>query len=415
MTPSAARGCLYLLIFLAFVGVLVVAVPIVLASLGIAVAVPVITVYGEPYDPGTYFFGFSKWEFTNTAMALIVVDIIVIGIALALRNQVKSNMVPKGFHNFFELLVGGLYSVAKDTVGAVNAKRVFPLVATFFLVVLVANWTKLIPGYETVGLIHCAEDGYSSYPISNADTDPVPLEVLESEKEKPENRLEFPGVVWLKVDEPLDSGTKATEETYEACKYKYFGKVGEISEKYPEGKYKHAYEELVEAGHEEEADKLAVTPFLRGAATDLNFTLALALIAMFSVQFFGVNALGLGYFAKFINLPAVGNVNKRPMGVMDFVVGALEILSEFSKIISFAFRLFGVIFAGGILLIVIVFLASGVIPGLIYVLEIFIGAIQAFVFFILPLVLIKLAMISHSHDDHGDHGEGHGHGSDSHH
>jgi F-type H+-transporting ATPase subunit a len=429
MTPSAGRGCIYLLVFFAVVGIFLVAFPVGLSAFGIGMAVPVITVYGEPYFPGDKIFGVFEW--TNTLTALVIVDAFVLTIFFIIgRSLQRGDKIPRGFRNAFEAMVGYLYNLAKATVGAAQAKKIFPVVATFFILVLVANWTKLIPGVESVGIVHCAEEGYSSYAF-HADDTPVyrkaegeasvdsahPTDDSASHGEEQLVKVKeagdrLPFITGPKVEKMLDSGEKGTEESYHACEYKYLGLEGE------DGKYKKEYEHLVHEGREEEADRLAVTPFVRGAATDLNFTLALALTAMFFVQFFGVRALGFGYFAKFVNLPAVGNVTKRPMGVMDFVVGALEILSEFSKIISFAFRLFGVIFAGGILLIVISFLTSGAVPMLVYILEFFIGAIQAFVFFILPLVLIKLAMISHHHEDHEDHGHGehkdHGHSGDHH-
>jgi F-type H+-transporting ATPase subunit a len=370
INPVASKGCLYLLVVLVVAAIFCGVFPqwFLPKVLGTGIAVPVITIYGEPLAKGELTIG--NWDVTNTAIALVITDILVIAIALSLRNL---KMVPSGFQNFFEVIVEYLYNLAKQIVGS-DAKKVFPLIATFFLMVLVANWFKLLPGVESVGFLHCAEEGFPAYPVHAE----APIEG---------------GIVALKVEEGMYSGEKATEESYKACEYKYFE-----HEEYAEEYDKYSKEDP------EIADRLAVTPFLRGATTDLNLTLALAVIAMVAVQFFGVQKLGLGYFTKFVNLPAIGNAGKKPMGVMDFVVGLLEILSELSKVISFAFRLFGVIFAGGILLIVATFLTGGLLPSAVYGLEFFIGAIQAFVFFILPLVLINLAMTSHhggeEHDDH---------------
>ncbi len=412
VNPVAARGCVYLIISIviaaAACGALTYAL---LPGWGIGIAVPVITIFGEPLAEGKWTIG--GWDITNTAVALVLTDILVIWIAFMLRNP---KMVPQGFQNVFEMIVDYLYNLTKSVVGAADAKKIFPLIATFFLMVLVANWTKLIPGFETVGAIHCARADdivtMSGYPVHLDDGD-LPIKDFS------------PLYVALKVEEGLDAGTKATPEGYHECEAKYFGIVehgeeddhadeeaaGEGDETaHPEGESEgeggddaHPETEGDEAHAEEyseAADRLVVTPFLRGAATDLNFTLALAIIAMIAVQYYGVQKLGLGYFSKFVNLPALGNAGKNPMGIMDFVVGLLEILSEISKIVSFAFRLFGVIFAGGILLIVATFLTGGLLPSAVYGLEFFIGAIQAFVFFILPLVLINLAMISHHGDDH---------------
>src|SRR3989344_5814557 len=95
-------------------------------------------------------------------------------------------------------------------------------------------------------------------------------------------------------------------------------------------------------GFEEQETELI--PFLRAGTADLNTTLALALIAMAAIQFYAVKYVGWkDYLTKFFNFS----------GPIEFFVGILELISEFAKIISFAFRLFGNIFAGEVLLVVI--------------------------------------------------------------
>ena len=93
----------------------------------------------------------------------------------------------------------------------------------------------------------------------------------------------------------------------------------------------------------------------------------------------------LNYFRKFFNF-------KNPVL---FFVGLLEIISEISKMISFSFRLFGNIFAGEVLLTVVIALAPFIIPIPFYGLEIFVGAIQALVFSVLTLVFFKMATAAH--------------------
>lgn len=148
-----------------------------------------------------------------------------------------------------------------------------------------------------------------------------------------------------------------------------------------------------------------VAPFVRGMTTDLSFTIGLALLAFFAIQYFGVSELGLNYFQKFINVQAIGNIAKKPLGVIDFVVGLFEIISELGKIVSLSFRLFGAIFAGTVLFAVIMFLVGTTIPAIILLLEIIVGFAQAAVFAVLTLIFSAQAMVSHIHDD--DHGHGH--------
>jgi F-type H+-transporting ATPase subunit a len=79
----------------------------------------------------------------------------------------------------------------------------------------------------------------------------------------------------------------------------------------------------------------------------------------------------------------------------------LEIILEFAKILSFAFRLFGNIFAGALLLSIVGALLPVIIPPALYGFEIFFGTIQAYVFFLLAVVFISGALVSH-HDDHSE-------------
>jgi F-type H+-transporting ATPase subunit a len=137
-------------------------------------------------------------------------------------------------------------------------------------------------------------------------------------------------------------------------------------------------------GHE------TVIPFLRSPSADLNMTLALSLIAVFSIQFTGIAALGLrGYASKFLVAPW-----KKPYGI-GTAVGLLELIGEFAKILSFSFRLFGNIFAGEVLLTVMLHLVPYVIPLPFLFLEVFVGLIQALVFAMLTLVFLKMATIGH--------------------
>ncbi len=139
-----------------------------------------------------------------------------------------------------------------------------------------------------------------------------------------------------------------------------------------------------------EEGKPVLVPLFRSPSADLNMTLALALISVFMTQFFGVQALGIRYFTKFFKNPF-----KDGMGA---VVGFFELIAEISKIISFSFRLFGNIFAGEVVLLVMAFLVTFLLPSIFYGLELFIGFIQALVFMLLTLAFFTMATVSH--DDH---------------
>jgi len=135
--------------------------------------------------------------------------------------------------------------------------------------------------------------------------------------------------------------------------------------------------------HEENGE---FVPLLRSLNSDLNATLAWAVISVVTVQIAGVISLGFfKYFGKFINF-------KSPV---DFMVGILELISEISKLISFSFRLFGNVFAGEVLLVVMMFLVPYILPLPFFMLEMFVGVIQALVFTTLTLVFLKLATEEH--------------------
>ena len=129
-------------------------------------------------------------------------------------------------------------------------------------------------------------------------------------------------------------------------------------------------------------------PILRAGTADLNLTIALALISVILSQYFGIKYVGMKkYIKKFIN----------PTNFLTLFTGVLEMVSEFSKIISFAFRLFGNIFAGEVLIAVVVFLVPVFIPASFpfLLLEIFVGAIQALVFSMLTAVFFNMAISEH--------------------
>ncbi|MBI5356181.1 F0F1 ATP synthase subunit A [Candidatus Collierbacteria bacterium] len=128
-------------------------------------------------------------------------------------------------------------------------------------------------------------------------------------------------------------------------------------------------------------------PLLRAPTADINTTLALALLSVGLVQYYGLKTLKMEYVKKFFNF-------KNP--ILTFV-GILELVSEISKIISFAFRLFGNIFAGEVLLVVTSFLVPFLVPAPFYGLELFVGFIQALVFSMLTLVFLNLATTHAEH------------------
>ena len=282
---------------------------------------------------------------TNTFLTTLVVDAILILMAFGVkRNLGDENTPSRGIANVFEMIVEALYNLAESTAGSKWAKQFFPWVATIIMLVLTANFIKLFPGVESIGIVHEAHEG--GYPAQ---------EIL-------------PGVVNLLT---APAGAEASGE--------------------------HLYE-LVPFFRGPSTD-LNFTVAL--ALTTI------VVVQIFGVKANGLGYFtkffNLGPFLKIWYTKKLG-VFDVIMPFIDIIVGLLELVSEIAKIISFSFRLFGALFGGAILLAVLGTLVPPVQFGIIF-LELFIGAIQALVFGILALVFMTVAVQSHGHG--GEEGEAH--------
>ena len=140
---------------------------------------------------------------------------------------------------------------------------------------------------------------------------------------------------------------------------------------------------------EEDHGQRSFVPLFRSANSDLNTTLALALISVIAIQWYGIRKLGfLRHISKFLVFTK---------GPINFFVGILELIGEFAKVLSFSFRLFGNIFAGEVLLIIIMTLVPVIAPLPFIMLEFFVGFIQALVFAMLTLIFLKIATAEVEH------------------
>lgn len=140
------------------------------------------------------------------------------------------------------------------------------------------------------------------------------------------------------------------------------------------------------------------SPILRSVAADLNFTFALAILSLVGTQWFAIRQLGgIGNLKRYFRNPL-----KDPVGAFE---GVLELIGEFSRYTALSLRLFGNAFAGEVLLVVMVLLtgyAALLTLPVFIVFELFIGLIQAYIFFILTVIFTYLAVQSHG-DAHSDH------------
>lgn len=140
-------------------------------------------------------------------------------------------------------------------------------------------------------------------------------------------------------------------------------------------------------------------PMFRSLIADMNTTFALAIITIVSGQIYAIRFHGFGgNLGRYFRNPI-----KDPAGAFE---GILELIAEFSRLMGLSLRLFGNVFAGEVLLMMIAFLTAVAAPIALppfYLFELFIGGIQAYIFFMLTTVFISLGLASHGHDDHADH------------
>ncbi len=160
----------------------------------------------------------------------------------------------------------------------------------------------------------------------------------------------------------------------------------------------------------EEGETSAVfVPFLRGGTADINTTIALAVMAVFGANVFGIISLGIWKtFNKYVNLKVLGGIftkiRHEPtiiiVAPITFFVGLIEIVGEFAKIASLSFRLFGNVFAGEVLLVSMAALVAYIVPIPFLFLELLVGVIQALIFSILLVVYFTISSTDHDEHEH---------------
>ena len=296
---------------------------------------------------------FGSFEITNTMVATWATIALLALVSFFGARHVRE--VPGRLQGFIEVILEFFLNLAVSVAGPEKARRFFPLVMTIFLFIVTANWLGVLPGFGTIGWVESPEEVVKHANEAaednggHVDLGTIHLQVFDGD-----------GAVAILPPGSVDSLITA--------------------------------EEHEEAGVAEGKRAGLLVPFLRSANTDINTTLAMAIVAMVMVHWWGLRTLGVfGHVGKYINFRA---------GPIGLFVGVLEAISEIARVISFTFRLFGNIFAGEVLLIAMAFLVPlvGLIPFL--GLELFVGLIQAFIFSMLTLVFAATATVKHEVEGH---------------
>ncbi|GIW12906.1 MAG: hypothetical protein KatS3mg062_0345 [Tepidiforma sp.] len=396
--------------------------------------------------PGEVLWEVGPLAITSTLMAAwLTMVVLIVGTFLMTRSI---QLIPSGAQNFIESIIEFLYNQIEEIAGETNARRFFPVVATFFLFILVGNWIGLTPIFKSIGITK----DYGHEIFHEMQVKAEAGKAFDEDKHFLAWKMEDAGGIGLVRTgaETFKFEIHAGEDPSDAVDRYIIALAEFFTDFEPHADAAHgeghaapedvaaAFEALqadpdapkfiAAEAHGEEGDAHAgvtshalgttfsaldfpgqkvalVYPFFRPAFSDLNNTLALAIFAFLVIEFWGFQSLGFGYLGKFFISPF-----KNP--ILTFV-GILELVSEFIRIISFAFRLFGNIFAGGVLLLILTFLAPFLVPLGIYGLELFVGLIQAIVFALLVLVF-AVGAVEHHGDDHehedNHHGDGHAEG-----
>lgn len=381
----------------------------------------------------------AGYELMNTYLMFWLAGIVLMLLTFLATRKMRET--PGRWQGLFEGLFEFFTTLAESSAGGRKGRMFLPIVTGIFLVVLFSNWLGTLPGVGTIGRIESVEEYFHhklEETLSDHEDGEAALHLLEEEgleyfthaenlEAHPEEAEVFAEAVVETLHEFSDTkfvvftgdsgfGTIPLGRSEES-KVTFDGivEVPEEGARLDFEETAHIIEELehgvVREGHApEDFEDLEggragiLVPFLRGASTDLNTTLAIAIVAMISVQFWGFKALGFsGYAGKFIIIPF-----RNGKTIIDTFVGGLELIGEGIKVISFTFRLFGNMFAGEILLIAMGFLFPliGIIPFL--GLELFVGVIQAAIFSVLTLIFGSIAIIAHGHgDEHAHAEEGH--------
>jgi F-type H+-transporting ATPase subunit a len=316
--------------------------------------IPPIHVPGELIVQPAIEIGGLKIGLYNTLFTTLIVDVVIIVLVILGRRGMSKKPDDKPgnwFTNAWEGYIELLYkNYIVPTLGA-RARTVLPIAATFFTFIMIAGFFELLPGHESIGVVErVAKNGFCSVNVGG-----VTL---------------ITGVP-VKTSEAGDCAPQATASITSDTKAQESGAGGAV-----------------------------VVPFLRRATSDLSTTLAMALIAFFFIEIQGVRANGWRYFGNFFRINTLRHAGSGMTGLTNYIqfgVGFLELLSEFIRIISFSFRLFGNMFAGSILVFVMAFILPFVLPTLFLALEFAIAIIQAFVFMMLIVVFTSLAV---AHTEH---------------
>ena len=103
-------------------------------------------------------FNIGNFAVTNAFLDTLLVDSLIVGLIVAVRKRLS--LVPGKLQTIVESLISEFYSITESVAGK-NALKIFPFFMTFFIFILLANWTGLIPGVTAIGI----KEGHELIPL----------------------------------------------------------------------------------------------------------------------------------------------------------------------------------------------------------------------------------------------------------
>ncbi|MEI6887102.1 MAG: F0F1 ATP synthase subunit A [bacterium] len=279
---------------------------------------------------------------TITLVAVLCILAVIVGKSISYSK-------PSKFQLFLEYVIGSLRETSINSMGIKPSKLIFPLTLTFFFLVILSNWSGLLPITGPLGVIE-------NKPVVESTAKKTETIVATETTHEVKTTVEYPESI-------IECFSTTCALNFDTLKLE---KIGE--------------------------SRLLV-PVFRPMTSDLNGTIAFAILSLFVTNYWGFKINGKKYLKKYLNITFPLNANN----IINFFVGILETILELAKILSFSFRMFGNVFAGEVLLMVMFNLAKGVVSIPFLILELFVGFVQAYVFFVLTTSFTGLAVEEQHH------------------
>jgi F0F1-type ATP synthase membrane subunit a len=348
--------------------------------------VPMLEIHS--FFKGDVLFTAGPLPITNTLIASWITMVVVVLLAFVATRKMR--VIPRRLQSIFEIAMETLLNFIESVAGHKNGRRFFPVIATIFIFVIFNAYLALLPIYGPA--IYSEDSEAAETPVAG-----TIVELADADK-----------VEEGEIIARIDTGTEIVDVVAPMS-----GQVQLVEV--------HVGDEVreIEVGDtvsvdEEIASVVTKPPLIRSASTDINMTLALAVMAVFFVEFWGLTGKGFRtYISEYINVGELfragrlfvkGKITDALMatitGVINAVIGGLEAISHMTRMISFAFRLFGNMTAGEILLLSATFLVPWMMAIPFYGLELLIGFIQALIFGGLTLVFASIAVAHESAEEH---------------